>query len=512
VAIPQPFFDELARTRRATRVRSLWVAAERLPEMLAVHAGAPLRPAIAAPAGRAAQTWTREDAVVELFRGRVAILGATTVAALAQSLGITDADAEAALLALESHGVVLRGTFTDGAGLEFCDRALLARIHRYTLNRLRAEIEPVSRADFMRFLFVWQSVDPAHRLTGDEGLRATLARLDGFELPAQAWERVVLRARVDRYDPQWLDLLCLTGHAAWGRLSIAPREPAGSQRLRVALFLGEHADAWQRLRIADEERRDALEQDLNEAAETVLRTLRSRGASFTRDLARSTGLEGDALSSAIVTLAARGLATSDSFAGARAITRRLRQQTPFDRRQDLAGRWSAMTAVISPQARDEAVDTQARALLERYGIVFRAVLGRETNAATWRELTRVYRRLEARGEIRGGRFVAGASGEQFALSGAVERLREVRRGGADGRLITISGVDPLNLTGVLTSGDRIRAITSTRIVYRDGVALAALEGDYMRPLAEIEPASAGAVASALAGRRVPAVTSGFIGR
>ena len=163
-------------------------------------------------------------------------------------------------------------------------------------------------------------------------------------------------------------------------------------------------------------------------------------------------------------------------------------------------------------AREEAVEVQARALLERYGVIFGRLLARETNAASWRELTRVYRRLEARGEIRGGRFVTGVSGEQFALPDAVDRLREVRRSGRDGRLLTISAVDPLNLTGILTSGERVRATIGTRLVYRDGVPLAALEGDYIRPLAEIEPASAGAVASALMGRHVPAVTSGFIGR
>jgi len=183
-----------------------------------------------------------------------------------------------------------------------------------------------------------------------------------------------------------------------------------------------------------------------------------------------------------------------------------------DRRHDLAGRWSATDATLTPAAREAAVEAQARALLARYGVIFRRLLARETNAVPWRQLTHVYRRLEARGEIRGGRFVAGMSGEQFALPEAVDELREIRRTSHDGRLVTISAADPLNLTGILTSDDRIRAITATRIAYRDGVAQAAMEGDYLRPLAEIDPAAAGDVASALAGRRVPAVTSGFVGR
>ena len=182
------------------------------------------------------------------------------------------------------------------------------------------------------------------------------------------------------------------------------------------------------------------------------------------------------------------------------------------RRADGAGRWSAVPQAASDAEREAAIEIQARALLARYGVVFRRLLARETNAAPWRSLTAVYRRLEARGEIRGGRFVTGMSGEQFALPEAVERLREIRRNGRDGRLTTISAVDPLNLTGVLTSDDRVRAATSSRIVYRDGVALAVLEGDYMRPLAEIDPAAADGLASALAGRRLPVVTAGFVGR
>jgi ATP-dependent Lhr-like helicase len=295
-------------------------------------------------------------------------------------------------------------------------------------------------------------------------------------------------------------------------LSAPSRDTAVRHRLRVAIFLREHAEAWQALRITDDHPCEVMEEDLNAIEQTVLGALRARGASFTRDLARASGVDDASLSNAIVTLASRGLVTSDSFAGARAIIRRMKQPSSFDSRDDLAGRWSATSAAVPSCAWEEAVAMQARALLDRYGVVFRRVLGRETNLAGWRELTREYRRLEARGEIRGGRFVTGVSGEQFALPAAVERLREVRRAGPDGRLITISAADPLNLTGVLTTGDRIRAITSTRIAYRDGIAVAALEGDYLRSLGDVDSAAAGEVATALAGRRVPAVTSGFIGR
>ena len=498
---PLRFLDELVAARRATEVHSVWVAAERLPEVLAVHPGAALQPEISAPASRTTRAWTRDEAIVELCRGRVSILGPTTVGDVAASIAIDPDEAQAGLLALESQGAVLRGQFSGRAELEFCDRALLARIHRYTLNRLRAEIEPVTVADFTRFLFAWQFVDPVHHLTGVDGLSAIVARLDGFELPGSAWERAVLRARMDRYEPHMLDMLCLTGYGAWGRLSIVPAEGPAGRRLRIALFLREHAEAWHTLRVADEDQRQALEQGLDETGARVLGVLRSRGASFIRDLARSSGLDEPSLSSAIVTLAAMGLVTSDSFAGARDIIRRMRRPSPIDRR-DLAGRWSATCSTPSATAREDAARAQARALLERYGIVFRRLLGRETNALPWRDLTREYRRLEARGEIRGGRFVSGVSGEQFALPAAIEQLRELRRSGVDERLITISAADPLNLTGVLTPGDRIRAIPSTRIVYRGGVALAVLEADVLRPLTDLEPAVSGEVASALMGGRV----------
>ena len=522
--IPRSFFTDLSRAGRLTRAdvapaTALWIAAERLPELQAVHPATPLDPDIEIPASRTARTWSREEALTELIRGRVAIEGPTTAASLASLLAIETAAVDASLIDLEGQGVVLRGRFTAGAsGTEWCDRRLLARIHRYTLNRLRAEIEPVTLADFTRFLFAWQHVDPAHQLEGQDGLRAVIGRLDGFELPAKAWERAVLPSRMQRYEPSMLDLLCLTGEAGWTRLSNtkdtkgAKETDRPARSLRSALHLIEHRDAWQALRFVDPSDRDSMERSLSPDAQQVLKTLRERGASFLRDLAQACALDESALANAMATLVACGLVTSDSFAGVRAIARALHQDPiAFDRRRDLSGRWSAVPAAVE-LSRERAVEMQARALLDRYGVIFRRLLMRETNAATWRELTTVYRRLEARGDIRGGRFVAGVSGEQFALPDAVERLREVRRSGRNGRLISISAADPLNLTGILTSGDRVRAITSSRIVYRDGVALAAMEGDYLRPLAEIDASVSSDVASMLAGRRIESVTSGFIGR
>ena len=484
--------------------RQVIVAVERLPELRAIHPDLFVPPALQPPASRLAKSWTRSDAIAEVLRGRVTLTGPVTAAALGGSLGISSADADAALLLLEADGVVLRGRFTPGEReLEWCDRTLLARIHRYTLHRLRAEIEPVSPADFMRFLFRWQHVETSSRLTGLDGLREIIAALDGYELAAGAWERAVLPARLDRYDPSMLDMICLSGEAGWARLSPAnvPGTPAPSlvPATPIALFLREHAGAWRTLRTPEEQ------PPLGEAARNVLTVLRSRGASFFGDLAPACGLDADQLRHAIGALVACGLVTSDGFSGLRALVWAARGRPPqHDRRSNFAGRWTAIAESGDDVTRDEAVELQAWALLRRYGVVFRRLLTRETNAATWRELARVYRRLEARGEIRSGRFVTGMSGEQFALPDAVERLREVRRIPADGGLITISAADPLNLTGIVTAGERIRTAGRNRIVYRDGAPLAVLEGDFVRELAPIDLRIAADVSRALRARRVPA--------
>ena len=320
----------------------------------------------------------------------------------------------------------------------------------------------------------------------------------------------MLPARLDRYAAASLDMLCLTGQVGWSRLS-APIATAGSQTPRAALFVRSHADAWQTLRFENEAEWQALAHDLDGDARILLETLKGRGASFLRDL-RHAVPDAAAFAHALSRLALNGLVTSDGFAGVRAVTRIAKgRQADFDSRADGIGRWSAIEPVISNAARETAIEAQARALLDRYGVVCRRLLERETNVASWRDLLRVYRRLEARGEIRGGRFVTGVTGQQFALPDAVERLREIRRHGADGQVIVISAVDPLNLTGVLTSGERVRAVTGTRVAFRDGVAVTALVGDYLQPLSELDAATAAQVGTALAGRRVP-VGSGFVGR
>jgi ATP-dependent Lhr-like helicase len=502
-------FGTLANAGRAASAampalrRTLIIAAERLPELLAVHPDAFLEPHIAAPPTRAARTWTRSEAIAELLRGRLATVGPVTAAVLASSLGIEEAEAHAALLALEGEGVVLRGEFTPDIRLkpdstntlEWCERRLLARIHRYTLNRLRAEIAPVSPAEFMRFLFAWQHVAPGSQLIGPEGLRAVVAQLDGVELPARAWERDVLPARVERYDPAMLDMLCLTGDLAWARLSSGPTQVVGATP--IALYLRANRSSRRHEKPREEAPCEAAT-SFGGSAAAVLGHLRTRGASFATEVAAACALSEGEVRAALTELVAGGAVSSDGFAGLRTII--------GTRPTAGTGRWFVVPGDGEPE-----VDVVAWTLLRRYGVIFRRLLTRESARVTWRELVQVYRRLEARGEIRGGRFVAGVSGEQYALPAAVEQLREIRRTPADDRLVTISAADPLNLTGIVSAGERLRTVAGNRIVYWHGVPVSAMEGDMLRVLAPVEASLAPAVAEAAAGRRVP-VVSGYVGR
>jgi ATP-dependent helicase Lhr and Lhr-like helicase len=346
-----------------------------------------------------------------------------------------------------------------------------------------------------------------------------IAQLDGLELPARAWERDVLPLRVTGYEPALLDMLCLTGAVSWARMSSGPAQIVGATP--IALFLREHLDAWAALRA--EGAVDAP--PLSDLAQLILAQLRSRGATFFHDLAAACDSDADTLRRALGELVAAGAISSDGFAGLRTIAGSP-SATARPHRPDAAGRWFVTALARDNQAGpgfpddgerpgpawfSAARDMFAWTLLRRYGVVFRRLLYRETTSVPWRDLVRVYRRLEARGEIRGGRFVNGMSGEQFALPEAVERLRDVRRSAADERLTVIGGADPLNLTGVITSGERLRTSTATRIVYRNGTPVGAMEGDMLRMLAPLEPGDAANVAAAAAGRHVP-VTSGYVGR
>ena len=503
----------------------LWVAAERLPMLEAVFPGVRCEPALNVPERDRAKAWTREDAVRELVRGRLEAVGPTTSADVARSLGVAVGDVDFALGALEHEGFVLRGRFTPGvAALEWCERRLLARIHRYTLDRLRREIEPVTAADFMRFLLRWQRAAPDARAEGPEGLAAVLELLDGYEVPAGAWEADVLPARLGEYDPLWLDGLCLSGEIAWGRLSPAAPSNGGhkSGPIRttpIALFRRERGAVWQSMTVQP----DPAHLPLSHSARAVLEALGERGASFFGDLVNATGLLRTEAEKGLGELVAWGLVTSDSFAGLRALL------VPSDRRRPIggfrrrghvapfgvetAGRWSRVRrpAPLPEEAVAEAVAWQ---LLRRYGVVFRRLVTRETLLTPWRDILRVYRRLEARGEIRGGRFVGGFSGEQYALPEAVGLLRSVRREEPRGDLVALSGADPLNLVGIVTPGDVLTGVATNRILYRDGIPVAIKEGagSGERYLVEVTPDERERFKSALVRGRVAPLVRTYLGK
>lgn len=462
----------------------LWIAVERLPLLRALYIGVKAVPEANVPDEFAAQTWDAQAALVELFRGRLEALGPVTVAELAAPLRATSQAAEAALVALETQGVAMRGRYRDDVDAEqWCDRRLLARIHRYTLTRLRREIEPVTSQDFIRFLCHWQRVTSSSRGEGPDALAAVVSQLEGYEAPAAAWEGDIFPARIADYDPSWLDALCLAGRALWLRLP--PQKPvtsAGPMRSTPIAFVSRgYLSAWQN---ADGDASAHAEPSGN--PRRVFDHLIAHGASFFDEIAEGTGLLKTQTEEALAELVAAGQVRADSFSGLRALLLPADKRLRYRGHRGLttygvadAGRWSLVKRASTAQGSHgeeamKAVETIARTLLRRYGVVFRRLVEREFDQLPpWRELLWAYRRLEARGEIRGGRFVAGYAGEQYALPEAVTKLRELRRTPPDtSEWICISAADPLNLIGILTPGSRVPALATNRVLYRDGLPVA----------------------------------------
>jgi len=481
----------------------LFVTAERLPEFSAVHPGAAWMPSIEAPPGYA-RTWSRDEALVEIVRGRLDGLGPTTATELAASLAVPVADIDRALLALEAEGFVMRGSFTAPGLAQWCERRLLARITRYTVKRLRQEIEPVSAADFMRFLLDWQRV--TERMEGPDAVAAVVAQLEGFEAAAASWETELLPSRIAGYEPEWLDDLCRSGRVAWTRLEapqldpLRGRGPSPVRSTPITLMTRKNLPVWMALAKGSNET-----VHLSTRAQAVADYLAQQGASFFDDIAGGLDLPRTFVEEALRELTAAGLVNSDGFSGLRALLlpsfRRKavngarRQRTAGFGVED-AGRWALIRrkAAGSPTPLTLARETAeqiARTLLRRYGVVFWRLIAREADwLPSWRELLMACRRLETRGEIRGGRFVAGFSGEQFALPEAVGVLRGVRNQEKSGRPLAVSGADPLNLAGVLFPGPRVPAIYSNRILYRDGIPIAALVAGEVQYFEKVEPAKA----------------------
>ena len=512
------FFAELKNDRRAgvltAREKRLWVAAERLPQISAVYPNPDLEPAIVAPESVSRTAWTFEDALVEIIRGRLEGLGPVTVEQLMASSGLNKLEIETALLRLEAEGFVIRGKFTPGTTeTEWSARRLLARIHSYTLNRLRQEIEPVATTDFVRFLLAWQKVAPDHQMEGPESLRAIIEQLEGVEAPAAAWEGELLPARMIEYDPAWLDALCLSGEVVWARLTPLSR-PAESERSRgsgpvrntpIALLRRKNFALWSSV---FPQPAPTITSEFSTTTQMVYDYLAMRGASFFTDIVDNTKLLRSQVEEALADLVANGVVVSDSFAGLRALltpgskktqaaARRKHRQPVYD--MVSAGRWSILQrGNLTPNALDPAMTEEvAWVLLKRYGVVFKRLLEREGISMPWRVLLRTYHRLEARGDIRGGRFVSGISGEQFALPEAIGMLRSIRRAGAQESLMSVSAADPLNLVGIIIPGNRITAHTSNRVLYQDGAPVASFESGETHFLVELSRAMEWKAKSAL---------------
>src|SRR5579859_3101260 len=465
-----------------------------------------------------------DESLVDIVRGRLEGLGPITAAQIADSLKLAEAQINVALIALEAEGFAMRGRFSAaGAQEEWCERRLLARIHRYTVKRLRAEIEPVAARDFLRFLCEWQRVLPGARMQGSDALAVILAQLEGFESPAGAWETEVIPSRITEYEPQWLDENIRAGRFIWTRLaarSAARADEAfarGASPIRstpIVLLGRRNVLHWSLF--AD--RSDPAH--LTSKAQAVADFIREHGASFFDEITDEVRMLPSETEEALAELVAVGLVNSDSFAGLRVLlmpsgrragrpnsyaTRHKRRLALFGMAD--AGRWALVRrpSEESQDRHDEAVEQIVRTLLRRWGVIFWKLLVREAEwLPPWREILSCCRRLEARGEIRGGRFVAGFSGEQFATPEAIGLLRDVRRKPATAQYLSLSAADPLNLIGILTPGPRLASLAGNRLLYRDGLPVAMLAAGEVHFMEELPPKEQWEAKTALLRRHVPA--------
>jgi len=504
------FYERLTRTGRAHVVecggQMCWVAAERLEHLERLkHAGALVL-----------EGAEQEAALKIAVQGWVQLLGPTTARGLAEWIGVDAGGVYKAFLAMEMQGLLMRGAFERVATevqyeMEWCERRILERIHRLTRSTLRKQIEAVAPAVYMRWLLGWQHLAPQTQLAGEEGVFRALEQLEGFEAPAIEWERSLLPARVAGYDSRWLDQLCLSGAVGWGRISPhpawgtgdggVPRRVIPTNAAPITFYVRETAE-WLPQALAencvDETK---LAAGLSIHALRVRSLLEERGACFANDLQRFAGLTRAETQHALWELATAGLAAADGFDPLRAMMdprRRSMTADGVEKRKgrntgrNTAGRWSllceetqaALTGIEAARQRDAALESAARVLLARYGVVFRDLLARESNAPKWRDLLGILRRLEARGEVRGGRFVSGFGGEQFALPEAVESLRTARERESQD-VIAVAAADPLNLAGIVVPGERVASVPGRWVEYRNGVVVCEAPLDQAQP--EISP-------------------------
>ena len=476
--------------------RTYFVATERVEEIRLFWPDAVLTRNLA---GIAPVQKSAEDVLRRMIQGWMELLGPVTSRQLGVRLGVAPADIWMQMLRLEMSGAILRGTFEAPStsepvadeDVEWCERRLLQRIHKRTLHALRKQVEPVTPVGYMNFALNWQHLGPQRQLSGEQGLLEVIRGLEGFEAPAVEWERSVFPQRVANYDPRWLDVLTLTGVVGWGRISPHPAfssiENGGPKRIiptgmaPITFFLREEA-LWMDLCLSQRQIPEAtLTACLSELANRLRLYLGERGAMFPAELARMAGASGEDTGRALWELVAAGLVTADGFDSLRILVDSRRKQAvspacvrPAAHSRNSAGRWSMLSIAAPPQenageaaARREAeIESGCMVLLRRYGVVFRDLMARETSMPRWRDLLAMFRRLEARGTVRGGRFVSGFGGEQFALPEALESLREMRRLNAvDLTPVTCAAADPMNLIGIVIPGERPPSVPGKTVTY-----------------------------------------------
>ncbi|MCB1672617.1 MAG: DEAD/DEAH box helicase [Gammaproteobacteria bacterium] len=563
------YLEVLGSEGRACRMTTgttppLWLAAERGPCLRTAFPDAALDPEPVLPDSIRRQAWQPEEAVREIARGRLEGCGPVTATQLAGETGLAREALEMALLALEVEGYVFRGQFSSrgvsgsapiasAVETEWCERRLLQRIHRYTIDAHRKAIKPVSLQNYLRYLFQLHQLQ-VHReasaptgvvpaLDGQTRLQASLALLDGIAAPAAAWEADIFPNRIRDYDPNWLDVMCISGRTAWGRFRLPPgrigreeRRKAGPIRSTpIMLVSRENLDIWQALASTAREGNEPLPELGHEAA-LIEQDLRRHGASFVSEILQRTGLLKTRVEQGLAELVSFGRATSDSFTGLRALL------TPEDRKPgnrsrrgrramfgiEDAGRWSLLTTVTAAGVEDtertgqELSDDQFERLvhvyLQRWGVLFRKVLERETFAPPWRVLLRVLRRLELQGAIRGGRFITGIGGEQFAYPDTVDELRRSARSaaaqGSDAAMeyVALAAADPVNLLSLMLPDSRLPRLASNRVLFADGVPLATLQGAQVSFLREVTPDRQWKLQQLLQQRNFPPRLRSYLGR
>ena len=533
-------FKELVSAGRATRLilsanMVLWIATERIPMFQAVFVDPKFDPEFQLPSSLAQEKWSPEDGLKEITRGRLEALGPVSAMKLADDMGLPETKILQALLALETEGFVFRGRFTPDLGTEeWCERRLLQRIHKYTIESLRQSIQPISAQDFMRFLLKYHKLDRAEEQTGPDTLQKVLEQLEGYESPAAAWESDIIPARVADYDSSWLDTLCMSGKLVWGRFT-PPKPTASNGKLKtgpvkstpICLVTRANKDFWQTL-----SPRCSTEQKFSSTGQLIVDCLKKNGACFFDDIIVKTHLLRTQVETGIAELVSKGVVSSDSYSGLRALltpsyTKRLQHRRRRSRNVMIAiedaGRWSLTQDLerrdemesmhsVSSILDFEMLERLAFIYIKRWGVVFRSLLEKEAFAPPWRILVRVLRRLELQGKLRGGRFISNVSGEQFALSETVDQLRKIRNRKKTGELIAISAADPLNLLGVILPEKRLPNLANNRVLFKDGMPIAVLEAKKVKYLTKIVPDQQWEVQRALVCRTFPPKLKAYLGK